>query len=251
MAAECTIALSDNAPRSGRGGRRFKSCHSDQTTSLVVDFPQLSATPSELAAPRVHKRIHKRVLRMVTVRQDNKGNYSARKRLPADVREEYGRRHGQRLEAKSFAPASVGAHAARQMFRDWETEVSGRIAARRRIIAAAERHSSAQRPQRPRGRTFVGVPPRIAGFTGRADALDRLDAILTRDKPAAVTQVNNQQVEILVTDINMPEIGGYELAEKARRMKKDLQVILLSGRETNSYGFPWSESRSCNRTSCR
>ena len=60
---------------------------------------------------------------------------------------------------------------------------------RRRIIAAAERHSSAQRPQRRRGRTFVGVPPRIAGFTGRADALDRLDAILTRDKPAAVTQV--------------------------------------------------------------
>jgi two-component system cell cycle response regulator CpdR len=49
---------------------------------------------------------------------------------------------------------------------------------------------------------------------------------------------NNQQVEILVTDINMPDIGGYELAEKARRMKKDLQVMLLSGRETNSYGFP-------------
>ena len=51
---------------------------------------------------------------------------------------------------------------------------------RRRIIAAAERRSAAQRPQRRRGRTFVGVPPRIAGFTGRADALDRLDAILTR-----------------------------------------------------------------------
>ena len=60
---------------------------------------------------------------------------------------------------------------------------------RRRIIAAAERQSAAQRPQRRRGRTFVGVPPRIAGFTGRAEALDRLDAILTQDKPAAVTQV--------------------------------------------------------------
>ena len=60
---------------------------------------------------------------------------------------------------------------------------------RRRIIAAAERRSAAQRPQRRRGRTFVGVPPRIAGFTGRAEALDRLDAILTQDKPAAVTQV--------------------------------------------------------------
>jgi integrase len=66
---------------------------------------------------------------MVKVRQDNKGNYSARKRLPADVREEYGRRNGQRFEAKFFAPASVGERAARQMFRDWETEVAGRIAA--------------------------------------------------------------------------------------------------------------------------
>ena len=56
---------------------------------------------------------------------------------------------------------------------------------KRRIIAAAERQSAAQRPQRRKGRTFVGVPPRNVGFTGRADALDRLDAILTHDKPAA------------------------------------------------------------------
>jgi hypothetical protein len=60
---------------------------------------------------------------------------------------------------------------------------------KRRIIAAAERRSSAQRPQRRRGRTFVGVPPRTAGFTGRAEELDRLDAVLVQDRPAAVTQV--------------------------------------------------------------
>jgi hypothetical protein len=66
---------------------------------------------------------------MVTLRQDTKGNFSARKRLPDDVREEYGQRYGQRLEAKFSAPAKVGAHAARQMFRDWETEVAGYIAA--------------------------------------------------------------------------------------------------------------------------
>ncbi len=35
---------------------------------------------------------------------------------------------------------------------------------------------------------FVGLPPRIASFTGRTDELDRLDAILVQDKPAAVTQ---------------------------------------------------------------
>ena len=84
---------------------------------------------------------------------------------------------------------------------------------RRRIIAAAERRSAVQRPQR-RGRTFVGVPPRIAGFTGRADALDRLDAILTRDKPAAVTQVSRAAVQ------GMGGVGKTSLAvEYAHRFR--------------------------------
>jgi tetratricopeptide (TPR) repeat protein len=58
---------------------------------------------------------------------------------------------------------------------------------KRRIIAAAERQSqAAPSPPRP----FIGVPPRIASFTGRADELDRLDAVLMQDKPAAVTQAS-------------------------------------------------------------
>src|SRR6202048_824093 len=56
---------------------------------------------------------------------------------------------------------------------------------KRRIVAAAERQSQAAAPP---PRPFIGVPPRIASFTGRADELDKLDAILMRDKPAAVTQ---------------------------------------------------------------
>jgi hypothetical protein len=64
---------------------------------------------------------------MVKLQQDSKGNFSARKRLPEDVREEYGRRHGARFEAKFSAPAKIGAHVAKQMFRDWETEVAARI----------------------------------------------------------------------------------------------------------------------------
>ena len=56
---------------------------------------------------------------------------------------------------------------------------------KRRIIAAAERQTQAAPPP---PRPFIGVPPRIASFTGRADELDRLDAILMNDKPAAVTQ---------------------------------------------------------------
>jgi tetratricopeptide (TPR) repeat protein len=85
---------------------------------------------------------------------------------------------------------------------------------RRRIIDAAERRSAALRPQRRKGRTFVGVPPRIAGFTGRADALERLDAILTQDKPAAVTQVSRAAVQ------GMGGVGKTSLAiEYAHRFR--------------------------------
>src|SRR2546421_3580008 len=58
---------------------------------------------------------------------------------------------------------------------------------KRRIIAAAERQSQAAPPP---PRPFIGVPPRIASFTGRADELDRLDVILMQDKPVAVTQAS-------------------------------------------------------------
>jgi integrase len=66
-------------------------------------------------------------LRMVSLRRDTKGNFSARKRLPNDVREEYGRRHGQRFEAKFFASANKGAAEAKRLFREWEDEVDAHI----------------------------------------------------------------------------------------------------------------------------
>jgi len=58
---------------------------------------------------------------------------------------------------------------------------------RSRILAAVEGRSQALEPP---PRSFIGVPPRIASFTGRADKLDQLDAILMQDKPAAVTQAS-------------------------------------------------------------
>ena len=64
---------------------------------------------------------------MLRLRQDRSGNYISRKRLPDDVRDEYGRRYGPRLEAKFFARADVGAPAAKQKFREWDAEVTARI----------------------------------------------------------------------------------------------------------------------------
>jgi integrase len=64
---------------------------------------------------------------MVRLRQDERGNFSARKRLPDDVRAEYGRRYGARFEAKFSAPAKLGSHEAKQKFREWDAEVTARI----------------------------------------------------------------------------------------------------------------------------
>ena len=64
---------------------------------------------------------------MVKLRQDPNGNYIARKRLPDDVQDEYGRRHKARYEAKFFARACVGPNAAKQKFREWDAEVTARI----------------------------------------------------------------------------------------------------------------------------
>jgi hypothetical protein len=84
---------------------------------------------------------------------------------------------------------------------------------KRRIIAAAERQSQAAPPP---PRPFIGVPPRIASFTGRIDELDRLDAILMQDKPAAVTQASVGRVAVQ----GMGGVGKTSLAiEYAHRFR--------------------------------
>jgi len=66
---------------------------------------------------------------MVQPRQNTNGTYSFRKRLPADVRVEYGRLYGASHEAKFTTPSGTKPHAVKQLFGDWLSEVEGRIAA--------------------------------------------------------------------------------------------------------------------------
>jgi integrase len=66
---------------------------------------------------------------MASLRQDNRGNYVSRKKLPVDVREEYGRLFGQRHEAKFFRSASTDRREALRQFSEWSAEVDGNIIA--------------------------------------------------------------------------------------------------------------------------
>jgi hypothetical protein len=88
---------------------------------------------------------------MVKLRQDSTGKYIARKRLPDDVREEYGRRHKAHHEAKFSAPASDGPHVAKQKFREWDAEVTARIEAIR-----AERKGEGISLTRQQARALAG-----------------------------------------------------------------------------------------------
>jgi two-component system cell cycle response regulator CpdR len=48
----------------------------------------------------------------------------------------------------------------------------------------------------------------------------------------------NERISILITDINMPGMDGHELAERAKRIRPELKVIQLSGREPRRGGYP-------------
>jgi hypothetical protein len=63
---------------------------------------------------------------MASLTQDTSG-FKARRKLPRDVREDYGRLYGQRHEVKFFLPASTAKVEARRQFNEWSAEVDGRI----------------------------------------------------------------------------------------------------------------------------
>jgi integrase len=66
---------------------------------------------------------------MASFRQDSRGNYVSRKKLPVDVRDDYGRLFGQRHEAKFFRHASTDRREAQRQFSEWSAEVDGNIIA--------------------------------------------------------------------------------------------------------------------------
>lgn len=65
------------------------------------------------------------------------------------------------------------------------------------------------------------------------------DVVTASSGSAALDMLEqNPRITILITDINMPGMDGHEVAERARRIKPELKILQLSGRERRREGFP-------------
>jgi CheY-like chemotaxis protein len=48
----------------------------------------------------------------------------------------------------------------------------------------------------------------------------------------------DEKIDLLITDVTMPGMDGRQLAAKAKSLRRDLHVILASGREADGQPFP-------------
>jgi DNA-binding NtrC family response regulator len=81
----------------------------------------------------------------------------------------------------------------------------------------------------------VGVLPVIT------DMLEELgcDAEGFRSPTQAFVKVaTDPGVEMLIADINMAGLTGYDLAEKVRQIRPDVKVLLLSGKSQGDTRYP-------------
>jgi len=158
---------------------------------------------------------------MVKLRQDNTGKYIARKRLPDDVREEYGRRYKAHHEAKFSAPASDGPHVAKQKFREWDAEVTARIEAIR-----AERKGEGITLTRQQSRALAGEWYHWFIARHPTTDLEQWDAVRERVHEALREAVGAAEWERSVPD---------ELWEHEPNLRREVYPVLADVGETAQF----------------
>jgi integrase len=146
---------------------------------------------------------------MASLRQDSRGNYISRKKLPKDVREEYGKLFGQRHEAKFFRPASMDRREAQRQFSEWCAEVDGNIIA---IRAAREGTGLTLTPAQARklaGEWYDWFTAKHAHIS--VEEIDRrrdeiVDAFTDADAGPVVTQEEYDRFSLDELWHNFPEV---------------------------------------------
>jgi two-component system, cell cycle response regulator CpdR len=54
----------------------------------------------------------------------------------------------------------------------------------------------------------------------------------------ALEKIVAERIDVLITDINMPGMNGYDLANQAKGVCKELRVIVMSGHDIIHRGYP-------------
>ena len=64
--------------------------------------------------------------------------------------------------------------------------------------------------------------------------------VITASNPHEALEIlaTNRRIEMLITDIQMDPMDGYEVAERAKRMRPELFIIFASGRGEGVAGIP-------------
>jgi CheY-like chemotaxis protein len=91
------------------------------------------------------------------------------------------------------------------------------------------------------GRRVLVVDDDVLVLELLADMLADLgcDTLTARSATEALgTLADDQTIEILISDINMPGLAGSDLAERAHSYRPYLKVILLTGGTADSRGLP-------------
>jgi CheY-like chemotaxis protein len=86
------------------------------------------------------------------------------------------------------------------------------------------------------GKAQEGFRPHMNTISIHRRYGDALPGRAARQLP--INRQHDPSIEILIADINMPGLSGTELAQRARSFRDQLPVILLSGRESDSHGYP-------------
>ncbi|MDX9702072.1 MAG: response regulator [Candidatus Auribacterota bacterium] len=90
---------------------------------------------------------------------------------------------------------------------------------------------SIQQPQQRAGQKILIVDDEDLFLQLIKDILDEegINATATSSPANALNIINTTDVDILITDIKMPEISGIELAIKAKSKQPDTAVIFITG----------------------
>lgn len=65
----------------------------------------------------------------------------------------------------------------------------------------------------------------------------RVIAVLTPREALAIASDHHQQIDLFITDIDMPEMNGYELLEQIIAIRPGIRSLLVSGRHANSIKY--------------